>query len=120
MTDHSYQVIKAKNEIIGTKVVNNVDEDLGELIEVMIDKNSGKVAYIVLESGSFLGLGGKLFALPWHSLKYDKQKECFILNIDKEKLKNAPGFDQDHWPDMADRQWGELVYQYYGASNYWE
>ena len=111
--DHSYQVLKAKTEIIGTKVINNADENLGSLIEVMIDKASGKVAYVVLESGSFLGLGGKLFALPWHSLSYDANKEACILNTDKERLKNSPGFDKDHWPNMADKQWVQSVYEYY-------
>ena len=120
MTDHSFQVVMASKEVVGTKVINSANEDLGKVIEVMIDKASGKVAYVVLESGSFLGMGGKLFALPWHSITYDANKEGYILNIDKERLKNAPGFDKDHWPDMADRTWGATVSKYYGAKNYWE
>jgi len=115
-----HAVVRASEDVKGKTVKNLSDENLGKLIEVMIDKISGKVAYVVLESGSFLGIGGKLFALPWHSLEYDPNKECFILNIDKERLKNAPGFDKDHWPNMADRQWGESVSKYYGTKNYWE
>lgn len=117
---HNGNVVKAKDEVISVKVKNIADEDLGKICEVMLDKISGRVAYVVLDCGGFLGMGGKLFALPWSVLQYDPNKECFLLNVDKEKLKNAPGFDKDHWPDMADRNWGESISQYYGAKAYWE
>lgn len=114
------EVVKAKDDVIGVNVKNNADEDLGEIQEIMLDKVSGKVAYAVLNSGSFLGIGGKLFALPWDAIHYDPDKECFILNVEKEKLKNAPGFDENDWPDMADRKWGELISRYYNTKSFWE
>lgn len=117
MSDHSYAVVKARNEIVGTKVINQDNQDLGKIIEVMIDKDSGNVAYLVLESGTFLGMGGKLFALPWHTLTYDPDKKVGVLNIDKERLKNAPGFDKEHWPATADKQWTESLYKYYDISS---
>ena len=113
-------VVRAKDEVIGVYVKNPQEEDLGKICEIMLDKVSGRVAYAVLESGTFLGMGGKLFALPWNSLNYDPNKECFIVNIDSQKLKNAEGFDKNHWPDMADRSWGEHLSNYYGTKNYWE
>lgn len=113
-------VVKAHDQIVGVDVKNNAHEDLGEIKEVMLDKSTGQVAYLVLDTGSFLGMGGKLFALPWHSIHFDKEEECFLLNIDKERLKNAPGFDKDHWPDMADRTWGKTVSTYYNTKGYWE
>jgi hypothetical protein len=115
-----HEVVRASQDVKGKTVKNLSDETLGKLIEVMIDKISGKVAYVVLESGSFLGMGGKLFALPWNSIDYDPNNECFILDVDKERLKNAPGFDKDNWPNMADKQWGASVSDYYGTKNYWE
>jgi hypothetical protein len=120
MKKHNKNVVCAKEEVIGVDVKNPAKEDLGEICEVMLDKTSGRTAYVVLESGSFLGMGGKLFALPWNSIQYDPNEECFILDVDKEKLKNAPGFDKDNWPDMADRAWGQKISSYYGARNYWE
>lgn len=126
MQNHSHSahsnktVVKAKDEVIGVEVKNNSAEDLGKIYEVMLDKDSGRVAYVVLESGSFLGIGGKLFALPWKSIHYDTNQNCFILNVDKEKLKNAPGFDKDNWPDMADRTWGQSISDYYGSKSYWD
>jgi sporulation protein YlmC with PRC-barrel domain len=94
------QVVKANQDVIGKNVKNQPDEDLGKIKEIVLDKISGQTKYVVLESGSFLGLGGKLFAIPWNSIHYNKDKEAFILNVDKERLKNAPGFDKDHWPEM--------------------
>lgn len=111
-------MVKASDEVINVNVKNNAKEDLGEIHELMIDKLSGKVVYAVLESGGFLGLNGKLFAIPWNSFHYDNNEDCFIININKEKIKNAPGFDKDHWPDMADSQFGESIDKYYGSTPY--
>lgn len=117
---HIPGMVKAKEEVIGRTVKNIQDDNLGEIKELVLDKISGVVAYAVLESGSFLGLGGKLFAIPWNSLEYDRSNECFRLNIDKERIKNAPGFDKDHWPDMSNKTWGKSVFEYYGTKAYWE
>lgn len=116
----THNVVKAHEEVIGVEVKNNADEHLGKIKEIMLDKISGQTAYVVLDSGSFLGLGGKYFALPWSCFSYDAIESCFRVDIDKERLKNAPGFDKDHWPDMADRDWGKRVFSYYGTKTYWE
>lgn len=89
-------------EIIGTPVMNTAGENLGEIKEIVLDKLTGKVQYAVLAFGGILGLGDKLFALPWEVLSYDETEDAFILNIDKEILKTAPGFDKNRWPDLAD------------------
>lgn len=112
-------VVRA-DEVIGVKVINTEKESLGKIYQIVLDKISGQTVYVVLESGSFLGLGGKLLALPWNTLHYDPNEEAFILNVSKELLKKAPGFDKDHWPDMADRTYAQSIYSYYGAKPYWE
>ena len=109
----------AADTLTGDKVVNFQKEDLGKIEHLMIDLESGRVAYAVLSFGGFLGMGDKLFAIPWSSLKVDTDEHRFVLNVDKELLKAAPGFDKEHWPDMADRTWGAQVYTYYGAKPYW-
>lgn len=116
----THHLVKAKDQVIGKEVKNSADEDLGKVLEIMIDKVSGRVAYVVLESGAFLGMGGKLFAIPWNSIKYNAEDNSFILNMDKERFKTAPGFDKDHWPDMAEREYGTTVSTYYGTKPYWE
>jgi len=86
----------------------------------MIDIPAGKVAYAVLSFGGFLGMGNKLFAVPWSALRLDEDQKHFILDVDKQKLEGAPGFDQDNWPDMADSSWGARIFSYYGAVPYLE
>ena len=111
--------VMAADALTGDKVVNFQKEDLGKIEHLMIDLESGRIAYAVLSFGGFLGMGDKLFAIPWSSLKVDTVERRFVLNVDKELLKAAPGFDKEHWPDMADRAWGAKVYTYYGAKPYW-
>jgi len=103
------------------KVVNPERETLGDVKEIMIDLNEGRIAYVVLSFGGFLGMGDKLFAVPWEALTLDTDEHVFILNVDKERLENAPGFDKDNWPDNAQYEAGWLldVYDYYGYIPYW-
>jgi len=101
--------------LIGNDVYNAAEEKLGDIKEIMLDMSTGKVNYAVLSYGGFLGMGEKLFAVPWAALKLDPVNERFILNVDKEELKNAPGFDKDNWPDMADETWRQRIHAYYGT-----
>jgi len=112
--------IMAADTLEGDNVVNAQGEDLGEIKDIMIDVPSGRVAYAVLSFGGVLGMGDKLFAIPWHALQLDPENHCFILNVDKERLKNAPDFDKDHWPSMADQRWATDIHAYYGSRPYWE
>jgi Uncharacterized conserved protein len=84
--------------LVGDSVVNEKGENLGKLKEIMLDTENGQVAYAVLSVGGFLGFRNKLFVIPWGALRLDTA-ENFILNIDKELLENAPGFDKNHWPE---------------------
>ena len=112
--------VLAADTLAGDKVVNPQKEDLGKIEHLMIDLASGRVAYAVLSFGGFLGMGDKLFAIPWSALTVDTVEKQFVLNVDKELLKSAPGFDKDHWPNMADRVWATKTYTYYGAKPYWD
>jgi sporulation protein YlmC with PRC-barrel domain len=103
----------------GDKVFNLAGEDLGKIEDFMLDMESGRIAYAVLSFGGVLGIGDKLFAVPPEALVLDEHKQCFVLDADKSQLKDAPGFDKDHWPDFADRTWGTQVYSYYGRKPYW-
>lgn len=112
--------VMAADTLEGDKVVNTQGENLGEIKSIMIDVPTGQVAYAVLSSGGFLGIAEKLFAIPWNALTLNADDKCFVLNIDKERLKNAPGFDKDHWPSMADQRWATEVHSYYQSRPYWE
>lgn len=101
------------NTLIGTDVHNESDEDLGEIKELMLDMHTGHVAYAVLSFGGFLGLGNKLFAVPWSALTLNTISKRFILPVEKAKLESAPGFDKDKWPDMTDPAWVESIHAFY-------
>ena len=101
--------------LIGDSVVNGAEENLGDIKEIMLDMNTGQVAYAVLAFGGFLGMGEKLFAVPWQALHLDTANHRFVLNVEKERLKTAPGFNKDSWPDMSDITWANQVHTFYGT-----
>jgi len=105
-------IVKA-SEVIGVKVQNKAGEHMGEITEVVIDKTQGKINYLVLDFGGVLGFGNKFFAMPWGLFTYNTDKDCFIINIDKERLKNAPGFDKSDWPDFSLPEYISSITEYY-------
>jgi len=111
--------VRASN-IIGTDVVNSNGDDLGDIKEVVIDPNTGKVAYAVVSFGGFMSMGEKLFAIPFSALVYDEAENEYVLDVSKERLESAPGFDADNWPSMSDEKWNRDVYKYYERPPYWE
>ena len=104
----------------GDTVINREGEKLGTIDEIMLDVPMGRIAYAVLSSGGFLGMGDKLFAIPWGALTLDTENKCFILDVSKERMEHAPGFDKDHWPSLADHTWATNVHKYYVTAPYWE
>jgi hypothetical protein len=102
--------------LIGDDVYNHIDENLGDIKEIMLDMQAGKVAYAVLSFGGILGMGEKLFAVPWERLVLDTVNERFTLDIEKKQMENAPGFDKDHWPDMSMPDWADEVDLFYRMS----
>jgi sporulation protein YlmC with PRC-barrel domain len=101
--------------LLGERVVNIQEHHLGDIKEIMLDMRSGRVAYAVLAFGGFLGMGEKLFAVPWQALKLDTTNQRFLLDVDKERLKSAPGFNPDAWPDMSDVTWAGQIHTFYGT-----
>jgi len=100
-------------------VINPQGENLGKIEELMIDVDSGRIAYAILSFGGFLGLGNKLFAVPWSALDVHVQDRRYVLDVPRERLEQAPGFERESWPDMAHHEWGAGIYSYYGISPYW-
>jgi sporulation protein YlmC with PRC-barrel domain len=108
------------SDLKGKKVTNAEGENLGQIEEVVTDANTGRVLYGVLSFGGFLGVGDKLFAIPWRSLRLTGDAKNFTLDIGKDRLKNATGFDKDRWPDLANEQFATTTYQYYDQKPYWQ
>ncbi len=106
--------------LIGDAVRNREGEDLGKIEDFMMDLETGRVAYAVLSFGGFLGVGNKLFAVPWTAFTIDAIHHAFVLDVSKERLKEAPGFDKDHWPDVADAEARTRIFGFYGVTPDWE
>lgn len=102
--------------IKGSKVFNLKEEHLGKIEEIMIDSECGRIAYAVLSFGGWLGANNKLFAIPWESL--ERNRDDYILKVDKSVLENAKGFDKEKW--SLTRNELEDAYKRCGLQPYWE
>lgn len=107
------------SSLIGDDVKDKNRKDIGEVKDLVLDLERGKIQYAVLEFGGFFGLGSKYFAIPFEALQIDTEnKEC-ILSVNKDTLEKAEGFDKDNWPNFADPSFNERVYTHYGYKPYW-
>lgn len=112
--------IMAADTLEGDNVNDVSGGKLGTIDHIMVDVPTGRVAYAVLSFGGFLGMGDKLFAVPWGALKLDPANKCFVLNTSKEHLARAPGFDKDDWPTFSDEKWARHIHTFYESIPYWE
>lgn len=112
-------IVRGK-DVPDRSVRNPSGEDLGNIKDVVIDINEGCIAYAALSFGGIMGLGDKLFAIPWAALQYNATDNTFVLDIPRDRLENAPGFDKNNWPTTAEREWLTGIYSYYGYTPYWE
>lgn len=103
------------SSIIGDKVENREGESIGKISDIMLDTHKGNIEYFVIEFGGFLRLGEKLFAIPFSALKLNAKNKDFVLDVEKEFLEAAPGFDKDHWPETnshyfdVNHYWGDFI-----------
>ncbi len=108
------------DKVEGTPVHSRDGEDLGTIERIMIDKPSGKVAYAVMAFGGVLGMGKERRSLPWQVLTYDTSQEAYVVDMDTERLRSAPALEEDNEGfDWSNRDWGQRLHDYYGASPYW-
>lgn len=102
--------------LVGAHVRNAQGEHLGVIQEMMVDMKSGAIAYVLLSRARFVELGDRLHPVPWAALAPDAQSGAFLLPVSKARLQDAPAFDTDHWPDMADDAWKGAVHAWYGTA----
>ena len=123
MTAHTETLTRntlSAKTLIGDKVRNGAREDLGKIEDLMVDLTSGRIAYAVLSFGGFLGMGNKLFAVPFRAMTIDSAEHAFVLDVPKDRLKQAPGFDKDNWPDASDLGYRSQIYSFYNVPRDWE
>jgi sporulation protein YlmC with PRC-barrel domain len=101
--------------LTGLNVRNKQGEKLGTVNDLVIDIPTGKISYVAVSVGGVLGVGDKMFAVPYTSVKFDHGNDemFFVLDMPKERLEAAPGFDQSNWPNFADPHWSDKIDKYY-------
>ena len=104
------------SKVIGMEVKNAANESLGKVNDLVIDDKGG-VRYVAVSHGGVLGVGSKLFAVPYRALhvktSIDNDTPYFELNVDKALLEKAPGFPSDKWPDFGDEAFLREVDSFY-------
>ncbi len=115
-TDETDRLI-ASDRVEGTAVFDRQGERLGTVLNFMVDKYSGNVAYAVMSFGGFLGIGERYHPLPWEKLDYDTSLGGFVVDTDRSQLEGAPHYsrDEDPWGRSA---YGRDVYGYWGVPYY--
>lgn len=110
------------NSMISSQTVNGTDvyspsgDRIGQIEELLIDKQSGRVAYAMMGFGGFLGLGEDYYPLPWGKLSYDTRLEGYVTDVTRQQLEAAPARNDDWY---SDRDWERGYYGYYGLPPYW-
>ena len=99
--------------LVDEVVVDRAGDVLGELAHLMIDLASGRVTHVVIARGGVLGLGEKLHAIPWSAVAQDAQGPGLVVDIARERIERAPGFDRSRWPSMSDPAWQRDIEGYY-------
>jgi sporulation protein YlmC with PRC-barrel domain len=112
--DGAGALLLSASSLIGNEVCNRNEQRLGEITELMLNTVTGGVSYAVVSAGGFLGMGNTLHAIPWSALSLDMEGHRFVLDIDVDRFKDAPGFDKENWPHRADASWSSQVNAFYG------
>jgi sporulation protein YlmC with PRC-barrel domain len=115
--DTSGRLISA-TDVQGTDVYDRVGERLGTLLTVMLDKQSGRIAYAILRFGGFLGVGDKHHPLPWQALTYDPALGGYVVDLDADRLEGAPVYGEGELA-LEDEGFGRRVHDYYGVEPFW-
>jgi sporulation protein YlmC with PRC-barrel domain len=104
------------SRLLHYRVRNSAGEDLGKIEDVVVDPETGNVQYAVLSFGGVFGLGNKLFPIPWSSLRTSSNRDYVLLDLDKETLRRAPGYDRDSLPNWSDPSWRRSIHEHYGTT----
>ena len=113
-TDETDELI-ASNKVEGTAVYNRQGEKLGSVYNFMVGKRSGKVAYAVLSFGGLLGVGESYYPLPWDVLTYDTRQGGYVVDLDKDRLQNAPSYRSGEDPFASDQDFGRRIREYWAT-----
>ncbi|WP_194720958.1 PRC-barrel domain-containing protein [Noviherbaspirillum malthae] len=100
-------------KIIGTTLRDAKEKKIGNIKDLVLDRERGEIAYAVVSFGGVLGVGRKLHAIPWQALEVGDDGRHYILHADRETINQAPSFDMAKWPNMADPKWSGDIDRYW-------
>ena len=107
------------SRVIGSNVYDTSGTSIGDVHDIVLDKQSDKIMFAVLSFGGFLGIGEKYHPLPWNALKYDVELGGYVVNLTREQLEGGPVYDDTDEPRWGDRDYERGVHDYYGLPPYW-
>jgi sporulation protein YlmC with PRC-barrel domain len=105
--------LEAASDLIGARIENPQGDNLGSVSDLAVDPQSGQVAYVILSRGGVLGIGAKLYPIPWQAARYNRQNERIVVDLSENQLDSAPNFSGDSWPDLASPTWRQRVHSFY-------
>ncbi len=111
--------VAAADTLKGDAVLNRAGERLGRVERIILDVPGGRIAYAVLTTDGCFDIGDRLLAVPWGALVPNPESDCFVLDVSRDQLAQAPTFDKTHWPSMADADWAREVHTYFRARPYY-
>jgi sporulation protein YlmC with PRC-barrel domain len=105
----------AADKVHGTAVYGMDGEKIGSVERLMIDKRSGKVSFVVLSVGGFLGIGDSRHPLPWNELTYDDELSGYVVGVPADTFRDAPSYDAQSEPDWGSPAYGRGIDDYYAS-----
>jgi sporulation protein YlmC with PRC-barrel domain len=111
--------VLAASALKGSRVGNFAGEDLGKVDDLVVDVATGRLGYVIVSMGGFLGIGDKLVAVPWELFTVRPGDHEFLIDIEKEMLQDAPSFERSRWPDMSDDTWAATIHTHFAQKPYW-
>lgn len=90
---------------IGATVKNPNEDDVGEIQDFIVDRGSGKIRFAVVQSGAFLGIGGKSFAVPYGELNWTPNTKSFYGRMTPEQVERQVEFTPENWDTLEETTW---------------
>jgi sporulation protein YlmC with PRC-barrel domain len=107
-------------KVIGTNVKDPGGKKLGEVEDVMLDKESNNIMFAVVGFGGFLGVAEKYHPIPWSALEFNEDEDAYVVNYTKEQLQAAPAASLEELTRDDGHMFRDRSYSYFKEPRYWE
>jgi sporulation protein YlmC with PRC-barrel domain len=110
----------SSNRLQQYDLVNEQGKDLGQVQTFVIDMLAGRIAFVIVAFGGFLGISDKWFAMPWEIIAWSPEKKKFVVDMPTNVLETAPGMRKNKWMEEINSDWLAECYLHYGLAPYWD